>query len=69
MYAVHDSNGKRLAYSDSKGYENEWRKHDDSSFARDVWMLDLSSGEHVIAFSLADDLENTRYQTYEVTIP
>jgi hypothetical protein len=30
---------------------------------------DLSPGEHVIAFSVADDLENTRYQTYEVTIP
>ena len=30
---------------------------------------DLDSGDHVIAFSLADDLENTRYQTYAVTIP
>ncbi|RKY07489.1 MAG: hypothetical protein DRP56_05620 [Planctomycetota bacterium] len=29
---------------------------------------DLSSGDHVIAFSVADDLGNTRYKTYEVTI-
>lgn len=30
---------------------------------------DLQTGDHVIAFSVADDLENTRYKTYEVTIP
>ncbi len=30
---------------------------------------DLESGDHIIAFSVADDLENTRYKTYEVTIP
>jgi hypothetical protein len=30
---------------------------------------DLETGVHVIAFSVADDLENTRYKTYEVTIP
>ncbi|MHC4236789.1 MAG: flagellar hook assembly protein FlgD [Planctomycetota bacterium] len=30
---------------------------------------ELSCGEHVIAFSIADDLGNTRYKTYEVTIP
>ena len=30
---------------------------------------DLNSGDHVIAFSVADDLNNTRYKTYEVTIP
>jgi outer membrane protein assembly factor BamB len=30
---------------------------------------DLEPGDHVIAFSVADDLENTRYKTYEVTIP
>ena len=29
-----------LAYSDQKGYEMEWRKHDNSSFARDVWVWD-----------------------------
>jgi outer membrane protein assembly factor BamB len=30
---------------------------------------DLDSGDHIIAFSVADDLQNTRYKTYEVTIP
>lgn len=44
--AVHDRAGTRLLYHDLKGYENRWRKHDDSSFARDVWLLDVTSGEH-----------------------
>lgn len=30
---------------------------------------DLDPGDHVIAFSVADDLENTQFKTYEVTIP
>ncbi|NIM01682.1 MAG: peptidase S41 [Acidobacteria bacterium] len=46
MYAVFDDDRKRLVYSDEKGYEDEWRKHDDSSFARDVWVHDVSSGKH-----------------------
>jgi Tol biopolymer transport system component/C-terminal processing protease CtpA/Prc len=46
LYAVHDPSGRWLAYSDRKGYENEFRKHDNSSFARDLWLLDTQSGEH-----------------------
>jgi len=46
MYAVPDREGTRLAYSDEKGYEDEWRKHDNSSFSRDVWLVDMKSGEH-----------------------
>ena len=46
MYAVWDSAGARLAYSDWKGYEGEWRKHDNSSFARDVWFYDAANGQH-----------------------
>ena len=30
---------------------------------------DLKSGEHVIAVAVNDDLENTQYKTFEVTIP
>jgi Tol biopolymer transport system component/C-terminal processing protease CtpA/Prc len=46
MYAVYDGAGKRLAYSDQKGYEMEWRKHDNSSFARDLWVYDATTGKH-----------------------
>jgi len=56
IYAVYDSPGERMAYSDHKGLETEWRKHDDSSFARDVWIYDVGSGKHtkLTAFG-ADD--------------
>jgi tricorn protease len=46
IYAVYDRDGSRLAYSDQKGYEMEWRKHDTSSFARDLWLYDVASGKH-----------------------
>ncbi|MGH9869660.1 MAG: S41 family peptidase [Candidatus Polarisedimenticolia bacterium] len=45
-YAVFDTAGKRLAYSDQKAYEMEWRKHDNSSFARDVWVWDAAANKH-----------------------
>ncbi len=45
-YAVYDRAGTRLAYSDVKGFEHEWRKHDTSSFARDLVLYDVASGKH-----------------------
>lgn len=38
--------GKKLLYRDEKAYENQFRKHDVSAFARDIWLHDLKSGEH-----------------------
>lgn len=54
--AVFDSSGRRLAYADQKGLESQWRKHDDSSFARDVWVWDVENNQHtrLTAFG-ADD--------------
>jgi len=46
LYAAWDKGGNRLAYSDQKGYEMEWRKHDNSSFARDVWVWDRAANRH-----------------------
>ncbi len=46
LYAVWDSRGARMVYSDEKGLETEWRKHDTSSFARDVWIYDATTGRH-----------------------
>jgi Tol biopolymer transport system component/C-terminal processing protease CtpA/Prc len=46
IYAVWDSAGERLVYSDEKGLETDLRKHDDSSFARDVWLYDAQTDEH-----------------------
>ena len=32
--------GKQLLYNDWKGYEDPWRKHHQSSVARDIWLTD-----------------------------
>ena len=45
-YAVYDRASKRIAYSDLKGFEHEWRKHDNSSFNRDLVLYDVASGKH-----------------------
>jgi Tol biopolymer transport system component/C-terminal processing protease CtpA/Prc len=45
LYAVYDHDMKRLLYSDQRGYEMEWRKHDHSSFARDVWIEDVPANK------------------------
>ena len=38
--------GNKLLYRDEKAYENQFRKHDVSAFARDVWLHDLKTGKH-----------------------
>lgn len=44
--AQYSSDGKKILYRDEKAYEIEFRKHDVSAFARDIWMHDLESGQH-----------------------
>ena len=55
LYATWDRAGERLAYSDVKGYEMEWRKHDNSSFARDVWLFEEKGGKHTRLTALGFD--------------
>lgn len=38
--------GSKMIYHDKKGGENEWRKHQQSSIARDIWIFDKKSGKH-----------------------
>ena len=38
--------GNQLIYHDKKGGENEWRKHQESSIARDLWVYNQANGEH-----------------------
>jgi Tol biopolymer transport system component/C-terminal processing protease CtpA/Prc len=46
LFAVFDSAGRKLAYTDEKSYEDLWRKHDGSSFARDLWLYDTETSKH-----------------------
>lgn len=36
-----DKSGKRILYNDKKGYEDKWRKHHQSSIARDIWLTNV----------------------------
>ncbi len=44
--ARYSEDEKEIFYRDEKAYEIEFRKHDVSAFARDIWKLDVESGEH-----------------------
>ncbi|MFK7821011.1 MAG: S41 family peptidase [Planctomycetaceae bacterium] len=44
--ARYSSDGKQIVYRDEKSYEIEFRKHDVSAFARDIWLHDVDSGKH-----------------------
>ena len=45
-YVQFSKNGQKMIYHDKKGGENEWRKYQQSTIARDVWLYDKSSDEH-----------------------
>ena len=58
VHARPDADGERLVYQDVKGYENSLRKHHVSSVTRDLWLLDLDSGEHTMLTTYAgEDLD------------
>ena len=40
------ADGQTLYYQDRKGGEDEWRKHHTSSITRDVWSVNLATGQH-----------------------
>ena len=44
--ARYSDDGSKIVYRDEKAYEIEFRKHDTSAFARDIWALDTESGKH-----------------------
>lgn len=44
--AVYNASGTKIYYHDRKGYEDPWRKHHQSSIARDIWVYDVKNGSH-----------------------
>src|SRR5690554_3750778 len=45
-YVQLSKDGSKLVYHDKKGGENEWRKHHESSVARDLWLYDVNKSNH-----------------------
>ncbi len=44
--AVYSPSGKLIAYQDQKGYEDPYRKHHQSSIARDIWTYEPASSRY-----------------------
>jgi len=44
--ARYHNDGAEILYRDEKAYEIEFRKHDVSAFARDLWKLNVKTGKH-----------------------
>lgn len=42
----YNSDGSQFLFYDRKGYEDEFRKHHESSVTRDVWLYDVESGDY-----------------------
>ena len=42
--AVYNTAGTKIYFQDRKGYEDPWRKHHQSSIARDLWAFDTRNG-------------------------
>jgi Tol biopolymer transport system component/C-terminal processing protease CtpA/Prc len=43
---VYNKAGNKIYYQDRKGYEDPFRKHHQSSIARDLWVYDMSAKTH-----------------------
>lgn len=55
---IADGSSFKLFYEDAKGYENTWRKHQKSAFARDLWVFEKSNGKHTKLTSFDGDDRN-----------
>lgn len=44
--AKYSADGTKIIYHDIKGYEDNWRKHQKSSIARDIWEYDINTSKH-----------------------
>jgi len=53
--AKYSKDKSKIICQDVKGPENYWRKHHQSSIARDVWMYDTKTGKHTKLTSFAGE--------------
>jgi tricorn protease len=56
--ARYSPDGNRLVFHDRKGYEDEFRKHHQSSVTRDVWSYDFATGQYQQLTSFAGEDRN-----------
>lgn len=60
--------GKFMIYHDKKGGENAWRKHHQSSIARDIWYYDREKDNHKMITSFKGEDRNPVFSPDEKSI-
>jgi Tol biopolymer transport system component len=60
--------GNLLIYHDKKGGENAWRKHHNSSVARDIWLWERSGDRHEMITSFSGEDRNPVFSHDEKSI-
>jgi len=63
-----DKSGNRILYQDRKGYENEWRKHEMASIARDIWLYDRTTKRHTKLTTFVGEDRNPLWSTDETEV-
>lgn len=44
--AHYNNDGSQIVFQDTKGYEDEWRKHHTSSVTKDIWLMDVKANTY-----------------------
>ena len=60
--------GQTFLYHDKKGGENPWRKHHQSSIARDIWLYNAKTGEHRQLTKFAGEDRNPVWAANDKTV-
>ncbi|HTH56216.1 MAG TPA: S41 family peptidase [Cyclobacteriaceae bacterium] len=63
--AVYNASATKIYYQDRKGYEDPWRKHHQSSIARDLWVYDAKNGTHTQLTTFAGEDRNPMVDAQE----
>jgi Tol biopolymer transport system component/C-terminal processing protease CtpA/Prc len=67
-YIQVNNKGTQMLYHDKKGGENEFRKHQTSSIARDLWVYDKSSDSHKMITTYAGEDRQPVYSQDEKSV-
>ncbi|TVQ03872.1 MAG: peptidase S41 [Balneolaceae bacterium] len=67
-YSRMSRDGNRIIYHDKKGYENEWRKHQRSAIARDIWLYNAENETHSMLTTFEGENRQPVFNTAEDAI-
>ncbi|MBK6266701.1 PD40 domain-containing protein [Marivirga sp. S37H4] len=60
--------GSKIIYQDKKGGENDWRKHQESAIARDLWLYEAATDTHKMLTSFYGEDRNPVFSPDEKSV-